>query len=329
MSERRSLRFPITLGVTMIVVIVAMIIGWIGLTVFNAMRDPPQSSLHWALLTVGTGFLAFVLVGVVMYLILSIKAINLNRRQSNFIDSVTHELKTPVASLKLYLQTINRRQITDQERAQFNEIMMDDVERLDRLINHMLEAAAIDKPKDDSELIDIDLADLLRDVAKSVCTRYRVDPNIIQLDLFPFMIRARHSDSEMIFRNLIDNAVKYSGSPPVVKVIMRIHEDLAIVLIEDNGPGIPAELRRKVFGRFVRLGKELEREKPGTGLGLYIVRTLVRKLGGKVRIVDRASKTGTVFEVQLTGRCLRVENGQDSVAIAESNRAELKLPSNI
>ena len=331
MSERRSLRFPITLGVTMIVVIVAMIVGWVLLTVFNATRDP-QSSFHWTLLTVGTVFLAFVLVGVVIYLSLSIKAINLNRRQSNFIDSVTHELKTPVASLKLYLQTINRRQVTETERQKFHEIMMDDVERLDQLISHMLEAASIDKPQDDRELTDIDLAELIREVAESVCTRYRVPYGTVQLDLQPFTIRAPHADCVMIFRNLIDNAVKYAGATPEVSVSMRVEEDQVFVQIADNGPGIPTELRRKVFGRFVRLGKELEREKPGTGLGLYIVRTLVKKLSGKVRVVDQLSKTGTVFEVRLPGRSLNPKGGRGNMSTAKSELAEpneLQQPSEV
>jgi signal transduction histidine kinase len=317
MFERKSLRFPITLGVTMIVLLVALIIGWILLTVVNALRDP-YSSLNWAFLAIGTPILAFILVGVVLYLTLTIKAINLNQRQSNFIDSVTHELKTPVASLKLYLQTISRRQVTDEEHLKFHEFMMDDVERLDHLISHMLEAGAIDKPKDDSELMDVELSQLIADVAESVCVRYRVDPSIIQLDLKPFLIRSRHPDVEMIFRNLIDNAVKYAGTPPRVSVSMTLYEDLAIIQIADNGPGIPREDHRAIFGRFVRLGKELERSKPGTGLGLYIVRTLVKKLGGKVRVVERLKKSGTVFEVQLTGRRKPVQKRIEPAGSRES-----------
>lgn len=319
MFERRSLKFPITLGVTMIVMVVALIVAWVLLTVVNGMRDP-QSTFNWALLAVGTVVLALVLVGVVMYLTLSIKTINLNRRQSNFIDSVTHELKTPVASLKLYLQTIGLRQLTEQERSKFHDFMMDDVERLDQLISHMLDAGSIDKPKDDSELIDVELSELIADVAKSVCLRYMVDPETVRLDLEPFVVLARHTDCVMIFRNLLDNAVKYAGSPPKVSVTMRLYEDIAIVQIADNGPGIPREQRRKVFGRFVRLGKELEREKPGTGLGLYIVRTLVNKLGGKVRVVDRLKETGTVFEVQLRGRRVKADQ-RNNAPVSES-----KLP---
>ena len=116
MFERRSLKLPIALGVSMIVMLVALIVGWVLLTVFGALRESDRAPLYWTLLSVGSSVLAAVLVGVVMYLTLSIKAINLNRRQSNFIDSVTHELKSPIASLKLYLQTLSLRQIDEAER---------------------------------------------------------------------------------------------------------------------------------------------------------------------------------------------------------------------
>lgn len=317
MFERKSLRFPITLGVTMIVLLVALMVGWILLTVVNALRDP-YSSLNWTFLAIGTPILVFILVGVVLYLTLTIKTINLNQRQSNFIDSVTHELKTPVASLKLYLQTISRRQVTEQESLKFHEFMMDDIERLDQLISHMLEAGAIEKPNDDSELMDVELSELISDVAETVCLRYRVEPETIQLDLKPFIIRAGHADVEMIFRNLIDNAVKYAGTPPQVNVSMSLDKDLVIVQVADNGPGIPREDHRAIFGRFVRLGKELERSKPGTGLGLYIVRTLVKKLGGKVRVLERLKKSGTVFEVQLIGRGKSTQKRPESGVASES-----------
>jgi signal transduction histidine kinase len=105
----------------------------------------------------------------------------------------------------------------------------------------------------------------------------------------------------MIFRNLLDNAVKYAGSPPEVEVTTRLEQGWAITRVSDNGRGIPPDMRRKIFGRFVRLGSELEREKPGTGLGLYIVHTMVRRLRGTTRVYDRGTAPGAVFEVRLRG----------------------------
>ena len=108
MFERRSIKWPITLGVVMIVLLVVLTVGWVLLAVFGG---------QWTWLSIGTTFLAFVLAGVIMYLVVTVKAINLSRRQSNFIDSVTHELKSPIASLKLYVQTLKRRQLSPDEQS--------------------------------------------------------------------------------------------------------------------------------------------------------------------------------------------------------------------
>ena len=107
---------------------------------------------------------------------------------------------------------------------------------------------------------------------------------------------------EILFRNLIDNGVKYGGSPPHVEVRVKPDVDNKVVVsIIDNGAGIPANLRRKVFGRFIRLGSELERSTPGTGLGLYLVRNVIKAIGGSIRVADREDGPGTEFEVTLGG----------------------------
>jgi signal transduction histidine kinase len=132
------------------------------------------------------------------------------------------------------------------------------------------------------------------------CQRYRLPPETIKQQLEPATVNCRQVDLEMIFRNLLDNAVKYAGSSPEVGVdLFRPGGDRVRVRISDNGPGIPYQLRRKIFGRFVRIGSELERSKPGTGLGLYIVRTLVKRMNGQVSVRGRGSQSGTVFEVEL------------------------------
>jgi two-component system, OmpR family, phosphate regulon sensor histidine kinase PhoR len=304
MFERRSLRLPITLGVLLIVLVVLLLVGWVVFAVFGLVTDPERWGWYVAFLAVGATLLALVLVGVVTYLTLTIKAISLSQRQSNFIDAVTHELKSPIASLKLYLQTLNRRQVTAAEQEDFFRFMLDDVERLDSLINHLLDAARIDKDRTPAPPEDVDLAAVLRGVADQVAIRYRVAPQTIKLDLVPCIVPASPVDLELIFRNLIDNAVKYaSDDDPQVEVVMRpLPRDRVQIRVCDNGKGIPLQYRSKLFARFIRVGSELERDKPGTGLGLYIVRTLVTRLRGKVRIRDREKGSGTEFEVQLIGR---------------------------
>jgi signal transduction histidine kinase len=310
MLERRSLKWPIILGVMMIVLLVALIVGWVLLAVFGAQADRGFAAVYWTLLTIGTLFLVLVLVGVVMYLALSVKAINLNRRQSNFIDSVTHELKSPIASLKLYLQTIHRRQVSPEERDNFVGYMLEDVERLDTLINHLLDAARLDKTPQPSELEQIRLDDLIRSCADEVRQRYRTPNDVIRLALEPSTLTARRVDLNMIFRNLIDNAVKYAGDPPWVEVVSQpTAEGSVVTVVRDNGRGVPRQARNKIFRRFSRLGMELERDKPGTGLGLYIVHTLVRRLKGRIFVKDREPGPGSVFEVHLPGEPYEL-NGQ-------------------
>jgi two-component system, OmpR family, phosphate regulon sensor histidine kinase PhoR len=289
---RSSLGWPITLGVVMLLLVVLLLIGWIIFT-FGT----------WPVLITGTVFLVLVGVGVVLYLSLSIKEIALNRRQSNFIDSVTHELKSPIASLKLYLQTLNRRSVTEKQQADFYRFMLDDVERLDTLINHMLDAARLGNEPVESDDADVNVAITLKACAETVCQRYHLPDSTIKLDLAPAIVRAKPIDVEMLFRNLIDNAVKYGGTVPSVEIMSYCSAGgMVITRIIDNGQGIPHKLRRKIFGRFVRLGSELERKQPGTGLGLFIVRTLVRRLRGKVTVRDRTDQSGTIFQVELPGR---------------------------
>ncbi len=293
---RRSLRLPIVLAIVMIVLLVVLTVGWALMPVFG--HSSP--GLYWAIFSMGATFLVVLLFGVVAYLVLSIKAINLTRRQSNFIDSVTHELKSPIASLKLYLQTLRSRRVGETEQADFYRFMLEDLERLDRLINQVLDAGQLDSDPAEDELEDVDLAALLAACADEVCTSYRVPLETVRVAAEPRPVRARQADLQMIFRNLLDNAVKYAGQEPEVEVTLEaVADGGSLVHIADNGRGIPDKLRRKIFGRFVRLGHELERERPGTGLGLYIVRTLVRRLRGRIRVCDRPDRPGTLFEVYL------------------------------
>jgi signal transduction histidine kinase len=300
MSSRRSLSVPIILAIVMIALLGVLSVGWVLLNVFGALQAPQHPGLYWTLLTIGSLFMILLLAGTILYMVLSIKAINLTSRQSNFIDSVTHELKSPLASMKLYLQTLSRHHVNPAEQANFYRSMLEDLDRLDRLINQMLAAGRVDADRPVDTLEDVDLAELLPQCAAAVCQSYRVPPETVRCDVAPCVIHARRTDLDVIFRNLIDNAVKYAGAPPDVEVSLhRGKNKYATVFVADNGRGIPFAYRRKIFGRFVRLGSELERDKPGTGLGLYIVRTLVGRLRGRIRVRDRKDVTGTLFEVQL------------------------------
>jgi two-component system, OmpR family, phosphate regulon sensor histidine kinase PhoR len=300
MLPRRSLKWPILLAVAMIALLAVLAVSWVLSAVFGALGDRSYAPLHWTLLSIGATFIVLLLAGTIVYLVLSIKAINLTRRQSNFIDSVTHELKSPISSMKLYLQTLSRRQVSEAERAEFYRVMLEDVERLDRLINQVLDAGRLESVDGDAAIEDVDLPQLLQQCAETVCTSYHLPLEVIRFDLQPCCVRARPADLMLIFRNLLDNAVKYAGTAPEVAVAAELSgSGTVVVRIADNGRGIPPRFRNQVFGRFVRLGTELERDKPGTGLGLHIAHTLVRRWRGRIRIRGREPGPGTVFEVEL------------------------------
>jgi two-component system phosphate regulon sensor histidine kinase PhoR len=316
MFEHRSLRWPITLGVIMFVVLAAVLVGWVLLNIRSLHVDTRQAGMYIALLSIGATLLTLAIVGTALYLTLSIKAINLSRRQSNFIDSVTHELKSPIASLKLYLQTLNRRQVAPAEQEVFYKDMLEDVERLDQLISHLLDAARLQKDRVPIRPEELRLDEIVAACAETVRQRHQCSSDTIQLDLVPALVCATRGDLEVVFRNLIDNGVKYANDDhPRVEVSIRpLGASHLIVRITDNGRGIPHSLRHLIFGRFVRLGSELAREKPGTGLGLYIVRTLLGRLGGKIRMPDRDRSTGAAFEVQLPGRVFTLPGNDENIA---------------
>jgi signal transduction histidine kinase len=305
MEPRRSLRWPILLGVVLIGSIITLGVGWVLVSIAAAVGSTGRNenaAFYWAVLGVGIALLVVVLAGVIVYLALTVKAIALSQRQSNFIDSVTHELKSPLASLKLALQTLGRRPLPMDQQADFHRFMLQDVERLDTLIDHLLDAAKTlqRRPRPGGE--SADLVPILAQVRDAVAQRHGVATERIMVEspAGRLPVAGRGADLEIVFRNLLDNAVKYGLPEPRVEVTAETGpRGRVIVRVADNGPGIPLARRHDVFRRFVRLGSELERSTPGTGLGLFLVRSLVRQMRGSVTIKGRLPAAGTVFIVDL------------------------------
>ncbi len=293
--KRRTLHWPITLSAALMVLNVALMICWIIL--FARLNS-------FGALTIGTIAFALVLVGLSFYLVLTIKEIQLNRRQANFVDSVTHELKTPLASIRLYLETLQLRDLDPERRDEFYQVMEQQLLRLDNLINQLLEVGRLDAIGQESEAEDIDLLPLLRRCAQAACTRHKCDlGEVFQFECQQAVIHARPIVLEMIFGNLIDNAIKYGSAQPIVQVsVVRRGRGQIVTRVADNGDGIAPELKKKIFRIFFRSGEELTRSQTGTGLGLYIVRTLVHSLKGRIKVQDRDNQPGTAFEVELPGQ---------------------------
>jgi two-component system phosphate regulon sensor histidine kinase PhoR len=294
MIKRSSFKWPIILGTTLLVLLVALLVFWIIGQV---------NTQQYVLLTIGVIFFALVIAGVTLYLILAIKEVRLTRRQANFIDAVTHELKSPLASLKLYLQTMTMREVEPEQRRQFHGYMLEDVQRLDALIDDLLEAAKLDHRQRDEPTEELDPLPLVKRCLDAVVRRYELAEEQIRIYSVPCVVRGRSHDLEMIFSNLLDNAAKYGGSPPQIVISIQLRgRGRVIVRISDNGQGVPSDMRRKIFLRFERGGSELERRTKGTGLGLYLVKELVSRLRGRIQVHGRGSLSGATFEVEFPGR---------------------------
>jgi len=302
-EPRRSLGWPILLGVVLIGSIIALGVGWVLVSIAAALGSK-NAAFYWAVLAVGVSLLVLVLVGVIVYLALAVKAIALSQRQSNFIDSVTHELKSPLASLKLYLQTLIRRPVPAAEQADFHRFMLQDVERLDTLIDHLLDAAKTIQRSQPRTAEATELRPILEQAADRAAQRHGLPRERISVTVTQraagLRAQGRRADLEIIVNNLVDNAVKYSLPESQVEIeLERTGRGRALVRVADNGPGIPLAQRTQVFRRFVRLGNELERATPGTGLGLFLVKSIVKQLRGRVLIKSRLARQGTVMEVEL------------------------------
>ena len=295
--KRRTLHVPIWTSVVLFTLNITLLVCFIVLLF--------QESFGGAL-TTGTIAISLGLLGLIFYLFLTIKEIRLNRRQANFVDSVTHELKTPIASLRLYLETLQMRRLEPDQRNEFYGIMESEVQRLDHLIDQLLEVGRLDAIGHQLEPEDVELEPLLRRCAQTACAHHKCElDTVFTFDLQPVVVHTRHLLLDMIFGNLLDNAVKYAPDNTRVHVAAHIHAPGRIVVrISDNGIGVSSDIRNKVFRMFYRGGQELERSQKGTGLGLYIVRTLVHMLKGKVSVHDREDGPGSMFEVELPGKAV-------------------------
>ncbi len=309
--ERKSLKWPILVATLMIISVVGLTVGWVLLNVFSAL-DPQKNNraeIYWILLSVGAILFAFLLAGVILYLIWIIQNINLNRRQSNFIDAVTHELKTPIASLKLYLQTLNRRSVEGPQRQQFYQTMMEDVDRLDRLINQLLDVARlqrVDQEPMPKEWVSIDA--VIRDNIASLTKQHGIGSDVFRFSDCDCELFVQRVDLDVLLRNVMDNAIKYASASPEVEIRVECEKDQAVINVSDNGVGIPRHLRRKIFSRFYRAGDELERKKPGVGLGLFLVRSIVERLRGSITVAERGKGGGTTFVIRIPqGRKIEVK----------------------
>ena len=244
----------------------------------------------------GGTFLVVILIGaVVVYSSLN-RRISLSRQQNNFMLSVTHELKSPIAGIKLNLQTMAKHQLTDEQKTQLVDRCVKEADRLNDLCNNMLFASQIEgrQYKPARELLDI--SELVEDSVEDYAIRY---PRRIEEEIAPgFKITGDRVMLQMAVNNLLENAVKYTPGDKLICVKLFTKQKNVIIQVIDQGVGIPDAEKKNIFDKFYRVGNEESRKSRGTGLGLYLTNKIVLQHKGRIIVKDNAP-SGSIFEICL------------------------------
>jgi len=292
-GRRKSIAFFITLGASLVAVAIALNVGWI--------------LLNWrevALLVFGIIFFLLIIFGLVLNTTFLIREIRRNEQHDAFINAVTHELKTPITSIRLYLETLKKREVAESQRQEFYDVMLADSERLLQTVEQVLRAGrAGDRRRRINPSI-IDIREMVRECVELARLRYNLGPDAITIREIPgseeLRVAGDSDELRVAVQNLLDNAVKYSEKNVAVSVeVVPLDEKQMAVRIRDQGVGIAGAQLKRVFKRFYRVpGRVMARVK-GTGLGLFIVRSVVEKHGGRVFAESAGLGQGSTFTIQL------------------------------
>jgi signal transduction histidine kinase len=292
-GRRKSIAFFITLGACLVALAVALNVGWI--------------LLNWrevALLVFGIIFFMLIIVGLVLNTTFLIREIRRNEQHDAFINAVTHELKTPLASIRLYLQTLKSRDITEDQRQKFYDIMLADNDRLLQTVEQVLRAGRSGHRRRRINPTIIDLGEMVRECVDLTRVRYNLSPESVSF------VEALNSDRPRVaadadelraaISNLLDNAVKYSVDNVSLSVeVAALDQKRVAVRIADKGIGIPPAQLKRIFKRFYRVPGRMMARIKGTGLGLFIVSSVVAKHGGRVFAESAGLGQGSTFTIQL------------------------------
>ncbi|MBZ5649579.1 MAG: HAMP domain-containing histidine kinase [Acidobacteriia bacterium] len=292
-SRRRAIAFFVVLGVCLVLLAVGLNVGWI--------------ILNWregVLLFLGVIFFAMLIAGLIVNTSFLVREIRRNEQHDSFINAVTHELKTPIASIRLYLQTLQHRDVDEAQRREFYRLMLDDTDRLMGTVDQVLKAGEAGHKRQDRR-VPVDFSGLVRECVEVARTSHHLAPESLRYEQ-----SVNHGpaagvlgDAEELraaVSNLLDNAVKYSGEH--VEVLVRLDtpdEKRVTVSVRDRGVGIKAEELKRIFKRFYRVSNRSLSHVKGTGLGLFIVRAIARKHGGRVFAQSEGEGRGTTVVLEL------------------------------
>ena len=292
-GRRRSVIFFTVLGICLVALAVTLNVSWIV--------------LNWRLgvmAILGVIFFLLLIAGMVLNTIFLVREIRRNEQHDSFINAVTHELKTPVASIRLYLQTLQTRELDEAKRREFYQIMLEDSDRLLHTIEQVLRAGSTTSRFGRTARMPVDMAEIVRESVRLARTRFHLGHDALVYDerIEPdrAIVNGDAEELKAAVSNLIDNAIKYSLGAPHVRVTVEEAEGERIaVRVVDRGVGIsPHELKR-IFRRFYRVPASVALRTKGSGLGLFIVRSVAKRHGGRAFAESDGSGKGSTFTMLL------------------------------
>jgi signal transduction histidine kinase len=292
-GRRKSVAFFVTLGSCLVALAIALNVGWV--------------LLNWrevALLILGIVFFILIITGLVLNTIFLIREIRRNEQHDTFINAVTHELKTPITSIQLYLQTLKTRNVDEARREEFYDIMLADSNRLLQTVEQVLRAGSAGQRRGSVNGMPIDLGQMVRECLDLARTRYNLDADSLlyseSLDEPRVKVMGDPDELHTAISNLLDNAVKYSDKEVRISVeVETANAKQVAVRIADRGIGIPNAQLKRIFKRFYRVPGGFMTRVKGTGLGLFIVRSIIEKHGGRVFAKSAGPGHGSTFIIQL------------------------------
>jgi two-component system, OmpR family, sensor histidine kinase SenX3 len=290
-SRTKAIAFFITLGVCLVALAVFLNITWI---VFHWRQVVP--------LVLGIIFFGVIIAGLVVNTIFIVREIRRNERQDSFLNAVTHELKTPITSIRLYLETLQSRSIDEEKRRDFYRIMLEDSDRLLGTVEQVLKAGEV-RHASRRNWQEVDFAELARNTLQLARLRHNLKPEALRFGAEPpehLVVMGNPEELRTAVFNLLDNAIKYSGEHKNIVVDVRTPDiDSILFSVRDQGIGIPRVELKRIFNRFYRIQNRATGKVKGTGLGLFIVRAVVRRYGGDAYAESQGEGLGSTFTIRL------------------------------
>ncbi len=293
-SRRGTIVFFVSLGIGLVALAIALNVGWI--------------ILNWregVLLFFGIIFFALIIAGMIVNTSFLVRELRRSEQHDSFINAVTHELKTPVASIRLHLETLQRRSLPEPQKQAFYQVMLSDTDRLTQTVEQVLRAGRAGDKKAGREKLAVDFRQLVQECMETARTRHHLAAEAIHYEEAAkngagISVLGNSEDLRTAVFNVLDNAIKYSGEHVDVRVLLDASDETRVVLrVEDHGIGIPADELKRIFKRFYRVNHRLLTQVKGTGLGLFIVKSITQKHGGRVFAESAGEGQGVTITMEL------------------------------